>query len=35
MKWPEADSLPLYPEGRPCRRPTARRIIDMLEPIQQ
>ena len=23
------DSLPLYPEGRPCRRPTARRILGM------
>jgi len=24
------DSLPLYPEGRPCRRPTTRRVIDGL-----
>jgi transposase len=28
-------SLPLYPEGRPCRCPTARRIIDLFEPIQR
>lgn len=31
----ERSCLPLYPEGRPCRRPTARRVIDVLEPIQQ
>jgi len=35
VRRPELDSLPLYPEGRPCRRPTVRRIIDVLEPIQQ
>jgi len=35
MKRLELDSLPLYPERRPCRWPTARRIIDVLEPIQQ
>jgi transposase len=29
------DSLPLYPEGRPCRRPTARRIIDLFEDVQR
>lgn len=29
----ELESLPLYPEGRPCRRPTARRVIDVMEPI--
>jgi transposase len=29
------DSLPLYPEGRPCRRPTARRLMDLFEPIQR
>jgi transposase len=27
-------SLPLYPEGRPCRRPTLYRIFELLEPIQ-
>jgi len=26
-------SLPLYPEGRPCRRPTTRHLIDVFEPI--
>ena len=29
------DSLPLYPEGRPCRHPTARRIIDRFEDVQR
>jgi transposase len=29
------DSLPLYPEGRPCKNPTARRVIDVFEPIQR
>lgn len=29
------ESLPLYPEGRPCRCPTARRVIDVFEPIQR
>jgi transposase len=28
-------SLPLYPEGRPCTRPTTRRIVDLFEPIQR
>lgn len=27
------ESLPLYPEGRPCRRPTARRVIDAFQDI--
>jgi transposase len=27
------DSLPLYPEDRPCRRPTARRVIDLFEDV--
>lgn len=31
----EAGSLPLYPEGRPCRRPTCRRVLDVLETIQR
>jgi transposase len=26
-------SLPLYPEGRPCRRPTTRQVLDTFEPI--
>ena len=29
------ETLPLYPEGRPCRRPTAHRLIDLFEPIQR
>jgi len=29
------ESLPLYPEGRPCRWPTARRVIDLFEPVQR
>lgn len=29
------ESLPLYPEGRPCRCPTARRVLDLFEPIQR
>jgi transposase len=27
------DSLPLYPEDRPCRHPTARRVIDLFDDI--
>jgi transposase len=27
--------LPLYPEGRACRRPTARRVIDLFEDVQR
>jgi len=27
------DSLPLYPEGRPCRYPTTRKVIDQFEPV--
>lgn len=29
------ESLPLYPEGHACRRPTARRVIDLFEDIQR
>jgi transposase len=28
-------SLPLYPEGRKCRRPTARRLIDVFDDVQR
>ncbi|MFM7161924.1 MAG: IS1634 family transposase, partial [Planctomycetaceae bacterium] len=28
-------SLPLYPEGRPCRRPTARRVLDLFDNVQR
>jgi transposase len=29
------ESLPLYPEGRACRRPTARRVIDLFDDVQR
>ncbi len=29
------ESLPMYPEGRPCRRPTSRRLIDLFAPVQR
>ena len=29
------ETLPLYPEGRPCRRPTARKVIDLFEDVQR
>src|SRR5207249_10787354 len=29
------EGLPLYPEGRVCRRPTARRVIDRFEDVQR
>ncbi len=29
------ETLPLYPEGRACRRPTARRVFDIFGPIQR
>ncbi len=35
MEREKLDSLPLYPEGRPCRRPTTRKLIDLFEPIQR
>ncbi len=31
----EIESLPLYPEARDCRRPTARRVIDAMESISR
>ena len=27
------DELPLYPEGRPCSRPTTRRVLDYFAPL--
>ena len=33
MHQQEIESLPLYPEGRGCRHPTARRVIDVLENV--
>lgn len=29
------EGLPLYPEGRPCRHPTTRRVIDLFEDVQR
>jgi transposase len=29
------ESLPLYPEGRACHRPSARRVLDLFEPVQR
>lgn len=31
----QIEALPLYPEGRACRWPTARRVIDLFEPVQR
>ena len=31
----EIESLPMYPEGRPCRRPTACRLIDVFSVVQR
>jgi hypothetical protein len=28
-------SLPLYPEGRPCRRRTARRVLDLFDNVKR
>jgi len=33
MEREKIESLPLYPEDRPCRRPTARRVIDLFDDI--
>lgn len=35
MQRKKIESLPLYPEGRPCRRPTARRVIDLFAGVQR
>jgi transposase len=35
MKRAAIASLPLYPEGRKCRRPTARRLIDLFDDVQR
>jgi transposase len=35
MKAAGIQSLPLYPEGRPCARPTTHRLIELFEPIQR
>jgi transposase len=35
MKRAGLDALPMYPEGRACRCPTVRRLIDVFDPIQR
>ncbi len=35
MQRDEIDALPLYPEGRACRWPTARRVMDLFESVQR
>lgn len=35
MERAKIDSLPLYPEERACRHPTARKVIDLFEGIQR
>lgn len=35
MRAQRVTSLPLYPEGRPCSRPTTRQTIDVFENIQR
>jgi transposase len=31
----EIESLPLYPENRPCSRPTTRRVLDLFAPLSR
>ena len=35
MQERQIEQLPLYAEERPCRRPTARKLLDLFEPIQR
>jgi transposase len=35
MQQHKIDALPLYPEGRACRWPTARRVMDLFESVQR
>jgi transposase len=35
MRKAKVEALPLYPEGRACRWPTARRVIDLFESVQR
>jgi transposase len=35
MQRAKIESLPLYPEGRACRRPTTRKIIDLFDGVQR
>lgn len=34
MKERELDSIPIYPEGRPCKSPTADKVIDLFRDIR-
>ena len=31
----KVEVLPLYPEGRACRRPTTRKVLDLFEGVQR
>jgi transposase len=35
MQHKEIEALPMYPEGRACRWPTARRVIDLFDSVQR
>ncbi len=35
MQRSKLESLPLYPEGRACKAPTARRLLDIFAPLQR
>jgi transposase len=35
MERAQIESLPLYPEGRACRRPTTRKILDLFDGVQR
>jgi transposase len=35
MQREKIESLPMYPEDRPCRRPTTRRLIDLFDDLQR
>ena len=35
MQGAELEALPLYPEGRACRHPTTRRLIDLFDNVQR
>jgi transposase len=35
MQKEEIEALPMYPEGRACRWPTARRVLDLFESVQR
>ncbi len=35
MEREKIESLPLYPEGRACRRPTTRKILDLFDGVQR